>query len=344
MGGDYELSIGTAHNLVELRVDQKQWDNYVKLTAVEGQFGDPSTIEPNSAMSISVNWIKRIYSVLKDNFDFIVFVLDATESPGPVRGYYQRVSNHILGIGAPVPQDPEMSASPTFDYCKYYGENVSRLQGIIFISYSDPQFRRTLLHEIAHRWGNYILNTDWYGLHWQFISPNGWLGGFQSYTQDAKAVITINRYFPLSKDLKYSKLELYLMGLVSQYEVPDITIIDRIKWCSSPLESLVSSDHIKVSGRLKTYTIEQIVAGEASNDSQKLGCGSRIPDFRKSQKSFRMLPVIIECGAGGKNIAVLADELNDFCSTKTTDSNYRFYNATNGLASISSRMTDSDLR
>ena len=135
-----------------------------------------------------------------------------------MNGFYQAVSNKIVGTGTPY------FGMPTYDFTDLYGESIDQLKGIIYITHNDVIYDGPILHEIMHNFGNYILDTDYGMPHWGNSNVFGRLGGFESMeeTADGNTRIMGNRRYWSGP---YAPLELYLMGFISKDEVPDIIVI-----------------------------------------------------------------------------------------------------------------------
>jgi hypothetical protein len=84
-----------------------------------------------------------------------------------MNGYYQHIRNDTAGIGTPY------FGEPFYDYTDMYSEHADRLQGIIYITHNDIIFKGPFLHEIMHRWGNYILYIDPWSGHWGYTNIYG---------------------------------------------------------------------------------------------------------------------------------------------------------------------------
>ena len=74
-------------------------------------------------------------------------------------GVYLSVMNDVEGIGSPI-----------FDNSSDWG-SAGTLQSITHFPRRDAFAAGPVLHEIMHRWGNYIISTGM-GSHWGFSSAN----------------------------------------------------------------------------------------------------------------------------------------------------------------------------
>jgi len=127
----------------------------------------------------------ELYSVLKDDFDFVIFVLNNTNYPTNMpTGEYNPVKNDTKGIGLSL-----------FDNTASYG-SAGKLQGVYFL-YKNNIDQGPILHEMTHRWANWIVPQTYAG-HWDNV--NGILKSVGN---------------------NYADIELYLMGLIPASQITD---------------------------------------------------------------------------------------------------------------------------
>lgn len=243
---------------------------------------------PNTAPRTLI--AKEFYKTHKDEYDFVVLFTNfdfAMPLPG-AKAFYTGVKNDIQGIG-----------TAQYDATDQYGSS-GQLQGVIEMGNiaglaSDPTttgFEDTvalLTHQFMHRWGanvsfydasgtkssalvssdgnrhwSYLLDTNGstlYGNHWR---DNG-NGTFTSLEPDSGALSGLGRIF--------SPLDLYLMGLSGQEQVPDMLLIENpaVDSSQSPAVGIV------INGATKHISINDIIAAE----------GERVPGVAASQKTFK---------------------------------------------------------
>ncbi len=116
------------------------------------------------------DYVARSYEHFNDEFDFLIFIANVDFDrlvPGSITGaFYSSVKNDVQGIGLSI-----FSRNSSFG-------SAGKLQGVNFHSYDDESiFRGLLLHELMHRWGNFIVPTG-YGPHWGFSTSGGYLDCF----------------------------------------------------------------------------------------------------------------------------------------------------------------------
>ena len=226
----------------------------------------------------SGNWdpptlTQRIYPYFQDVFDFFIFVSNNTTKPDGL--YYGRsitVQNAIAGLGR-----------STYDNTPAYRAGGStQLQSVNHLTREDMVTRGPLLHEIAHRWGNFLLETV-VSAHWGFSSIGGQLGGWKhgtlrdlgsgEFQADNGLTGRFGTNANSGNSVPYGQFELYLMGLIGRAEV-----LDPIRVAKSPMWSDSSQGRFFASG-FTDYTIADFPV--------------RIPDETGAQKSFRGMVVML---------------------------------------------------
>lgn len=272
------------------------------------------------------DYAQRFYDYFDDEFDFLVFIpnyfasyLFSRSNNFSTLAFYKHVSNDVKGIGL-----------GHFSDASEFGSE-GKLQGVIqmwyFARINDPStptelFAGPFLHEIMHRWGNYIIGSD---SHWPFSNINGHLGGFSNtdIVDHGKGRYSASA---IPRDHPYGPLELYLAGLIPPEDVPDIWIAygERKKeWHDDYITTTITANQVR------TYTIEDIIAEH----------GPRIPDHTQSQKNFRVA-VILLVGryypADKERLDWLSRDVTLMSREGPPDpyQEYNFYEATGGRATL----------
>ncbi len=229
------------------------------------------------------DYTARFYEYFEDEFDFLIFISNIQEpdqgSLWPFAAYIS-VKNEVEGIGLD-------------NFFDDGWESAGKLQGVIFFQYFGVWFDPldtitslgTLIHELMHRWANYIVPPFPPDPHWGFNSQHGWLGGPISELIDlGDGKFSIGRWPILHPG--YSPIELYLAGFIPPENVPDLTIAEDGKLLLDEEGEWVIDDNgkfiITASG-FKTYTIEDIIAEH----------GPRVPDHSQAQKDFRAAVILL---------------------------------------------------
>lgn len=138
-----------------------------------------------------------VYAQFQDEFDFITVVMNNEEVPFRMpTGEYAHVRNDVTGIGLGLFDD-----SAEF-------HSAGKLQGISFLyrkKYLSTSTYGPILHEMAHRWANWVVPSSQSG-HW------GPELGIHGQLNDVSA--------------NYADIELYLMGLMAASEMTDPASLD----------------------------------------------------------------------------------------------------------------------
>lgn len=277
---------------------------------------------------------KHIYEQFNDRFDFINFiynVLNPNELGVSIAAEFGVINNTIEGIGAyPVNTSAEYSSNGT-------------LKGFI-VTYSHNGLG-AIIHELGHYWGAMQLGQETIDnsgkgmeelAHWGISNVNGLLGGFDEKTLERnvdgnpkkyKAASSIGEqygYFApqASGSQYYAPIELYLMGLIPKEEVPDILLFKDV-WGTSSENPLTNG--IFYAEREETITIDDIIARY----------GERKPSYQDSQKSFRMLTLVITNNpVNDKEWKNIIDMQTLLEAEKGNNGTISFKEATKGKASI----------
>ena len=194
-----------------------------------------------------------------------------------------------------------------------------------------------MLHELMHRWGNYITPSSGWGSHWGFSSANGPLGSFDiaelvdhgdgRYTAGSFSVAGA-----AANHQPYSPIELYLAGLVPPEGVPDLWVAEDGQWLLGEGGIHITSadgDWIFTANQIRTYTIDDIVRMR----------GPRAPDSSESQREFRAATILLVDDhhlVTRQILDQLSDDISWFsqASGDEIDGTYNFYEATGGRATI----------
>ena len=227
------------------------------------------------------DYTARFYERFNDEFDFLIFISNVQEpdqgSLWPFAAYIS-VKNEVEGIGLD-------------NFFDDGWESAGKLQGVIFFQYFGVWFDPlgtftslgTLIHELMHRWANFILPPFPPDPHWRFINQRGWLGGVDWTSVNELGDGTFQIRTPFIGPLPiYSPIELYLAGFIPPEDVPDIIIPDIIMKNGKYISYDSFGGKMTASG-FKTYTIEDIIAEH----------GPRVPDHSQAQKDFRAAVILL---------------------------------------------------
>ena len=276
------------------------------------------------------DYAERFYEYFHDDFDFLIFVsnlslfnhnpFEPTWWELEYEGVYHGVMNDVQGIGEGM-----------YSLNREWGSEDA-LKGTIHVSYSGAFSIGPALHELMHRWGNYIVLTG-FGPHWGFSSANGQLGGFDisDLVDHGGGRYSVGSTDPAPYGWRahikpYSPIELYLAGLIPPEEVPDLWVAEDVEVLN---EYTDYGDPIFTASKVRTYAIEDIIAEH----------GKRIPDSSQSQKDFRAAAILLideDHPAIKWQLDKVSGTVSSFSLTGADefDDTYNFYEATGGRATI----------
>ena len=287
------------------------------------------------------DYTKRFYQHFEDEFDFLLVLRNLIVGADVIDtacAFYVSVSNNVQGIGEPLYSEAQRWGSSG----KLQGVLGFRYVGTSSILRWTPVGRGPGIHEFMHRWANSVAPTR-DGFHWGFSSANGILGGF-----DITSLVDHggNRYTAGefntngSHGRPFSPIELYLAGLISPEEVPDLWVAEDGEWVLNNEGGIVRASDgypIFTASQIKTYTIEDIISEH----------GPRVPDASQSQRDFRAAVILLTDEKHPANRRVL-ERLSEDVSwtshaafTEEGDDRYgnairktNFYESTGGRATI----------
>ena len=219
------------------------------------------------------DYAARFYEHFNDEFDFLIFF----QPPGTFSGaFYMSVKNDVQGIGL-----------DTFSANSSWG-SAGKLQGVAVHDYADiSNFKGLLLHELMHRWGNFVvpITSYPYGSHWGLSTSGGYLDCYDisNWIDRGDGTFLAPDPFYFISSEQFSPIELYLAGFIPPEEVPDFQVAEN----GEPLWRWFTQDDKKywmfTASGFKTYTIEDIIAEH----------GARIPDHSQAQKDFRAAVILL---------------------------------------------------
>ena len=260
------------------------------------------------------DYAARFYEYFNDAFDFLLFMsnvyFEQLEDEVTVADHYIHVGNDVRGIGL------------TRFFVDRWG-SAGKLQGAIFSSSVSHKaitehtrlFGGATLHELMHRWGNYIVPPF---PHFGHTSSNGKLGGFDITTLvdhgDGRYSAGRRQFYR-----GYSPLELYLAGYVPAEAVPDLIVLVNAEGRHGGFTA----------SKKKTNSIEDIIAEY----------GPRVPDHLESQKHFRAAVILLvseEYPATRWILDTLSNDVTLFSHVgeDKDDQTDNFYEATGGRGTI----------
>jgi len=244
---------------------------------------------------------REFYRYFPDSFDFLLVF-----SGMPMKtslGAHFPVRNTTSGIGH---IEPVRTV-----------EGIERLQSLIFINFENCGGVGPIIHEIAHRWGNYLEPLD-RTFHWEYSDVGGVLGGHYTDFEavgDDRYLLTGFKGSELRGGV-FADLALYLMGLIPTSE---ITRDFRVIRDAAFIEKSEDGQDL-VSGRLETITIDDVIEAH----------GPRIPDHGNAQQAFTAaviavstIPLGLECVEYFDRVSMLISSARDSPSAFATATGHR---------------------
>ncbi len=278
---------------------------------------------------------RKIYRLFKDEFDFIAFTYNYPRLPSTwsAQGVSFPVFNKIKGLGL-----PDILAGYNDPF--FFGSE-GRLKRTIFLAKLSGIKNGPFLHELMHTWGIYFdrfvdstsVAADGPG-HWGMSETLGAMGGFKLGTfrelsngqYHAEFAWIKPRWLGWNKSrsmnlIAYSDMELYLMGAIPIEEVKPFIYCTEAEWTSHP--SL---------GNFRARKVETIEPQEIVNLY-----GPRQPSYQDSQKSFRILPVLVSLNQPTDLECLIFEESVEYFSSLTSpdEEPLNFFTASRGKVTIS---------
>ncbi|MBL4674281.1 MAG: terpene cyclase/mutase family protein, partial [Arenicella sp.] len=239
---------------------------------------DDSTGKTNAAARAVV--AKEFYRSHSDDYDFLVVFSDFEFDTGSAVAFHLGVSNKVEGIGRPIYSNSAIFGSESelkgyidmasIDRYETNSLNVNLGTG------GDFSFTlKVLAHETLHQWGIVSGIDALQGRldsHWSFFADtdasvqygHDWRdNGDGTFTAEAARV-------------RFSKLDLYLMGLAKKEEVPSFFVIEPAPGTEFSKGDLPKPG-VTVSGTKQDFSVDDLIAVN----------GVRNPSFDESQKVFR---------------------------------------------------------
>ncbi|MCA9518168.1 MAG: hypothetical protein KC635_24690, partial [Myxococcales bacterium] len=276
--------------------------------------------------------VDRVLSEYGDEFDFVAVWTDFWDYGADGLAYYIGARNDVRGLGQEV-----------YDQSRFWGSGPNgRLKGVLNMKSIDVYggignpnnfIYPVMGQEMSHRWLAFMLFDDGgvasNGMlgrdeaHWNVLMDTG--GSVQdghAWRDNGDGTFTVT-----GKNLNYSPLDLYGMGLYDASEVPPWFLIENATYQGRALgKTQELPTGLKARGTRKDITIEQVISAN----------GTRRPDRAGSQNEFRIAYVLIT--APGTSI----DEVGGTVSQIATFSGIweqKFSEWTHGRATLCSRVT-----
>ena len=283
------------------------------------------------------DYVARFYEhFIDEEFDFLMFIPNLAADqydPGVnITAYYAGVMNDVQGIGRSTYSDGSWgSAGKLQGVINFGGNSINPSDSESSILSAGPT-----LHELMHRWANYIVPSYAYGGHWGFSSADGNIGGFDiaDWVDHGGGHYSAGRFSPggVADNIKpYSPIELYLAGFIPPEEVPDLWVAEDGEWLRDGEGRIVKADNgdpVFSASRVTTYTLEDIVAEH----------GPRAPNYLQAQKDFRAAAILLisdDYPATRAILETISRDVSWFSHPGDDESHrYNFYEATGGRGTM----------
>jgi hypothetical protein len=194
--------------------------------------------------------------------------------------FYLPLANDVQGLGEGVPASVfDDTPGLALDGVAWLG-NLAALEQV-----GDAYVEEAFVHEIAHRWCAYVkiasssLSTDVLrgrqSMHWSYLADtaNSPMEGNAWSVQSDGTWVTA---FDDPPDLRFSPLDLYLMGVLAPEEVPPFRVITR--WTVvDPQGATISKDTAPAHRTKDRVVLDAISTATISIDDVIAGSGPRTP-------------------------------------------------------------------
>lgn len=235
-----------------------------------------------------VRLAKTFYLTHGDAYDFLVVLPTFNVDLGQdIAGLHTSVRNDVQGIGR-----------LQFNSAGVFG-SAGRLKAYIDLRALSPDVQGTsvdtatalLAHEVSHQWTGHVRyqvegaaqSSDGLlglsGAHWSFFfdSDASVLYG-SDWAQTAPGVFSATR-----SQVRYSDLDLYLMGMLGPLEVGPLTLLKPEGTSAYQATNLPPPDGTHIAATAQTLSVADIVRAE----------GERVPVASRAQKAFRGAFIIL---------------------------------------------------
>lgn len=234
-------------------------------------------LQPGGPISDIGSVTKKFFERFPDEFDFIV-LMPGSYVGGGLRGSALRGYNDIEGIGANIS-----------DNTAFWGSD-GNLQNVFVLNLTHAG---PVIHEITHTWGIFLgseLGLQQCAAAHVGVSGTGCgpLGGFEAdaLVDNGDGTYSISSACfstggAAADTAAMTPLELYLAGLISPEEVPDIPVPVNVQCNSFTFDFSTRTSTFAADG-INMVSIEDIIAS----------VGPRVPDHLNSQREFNLAWVV----------------------------------------------------
>lgn len=239
--------------------------------------------------------VRRFYEAFPDEFDFVILWTTFDSDMGGALAFETTVRNTVRGIGVSLfnstaswgSRGTLQSVVMMGDLANYPAAPEERFQR------SDRTTLAVVAHEVGHRWLAFIdfINGEarseallgYAKVHWSFFhdSNASFMYG------NALAEESDDRFRTIETWARYSRLDLYLMGLATPAEVAPIVLIEDASGRDSRGRALTAESlperGVSFQGTRREIPVDDVILAE----------GPREPSSEQSQKTFRQAWVLL---------------------------------------------------
>lgn len=334
------------NRVASLKISQTEYNEWVTNDYFSGVDDDNNPNTPRNYEKIE-SLSNEIYTYFNDDFDFIFLILNENTIPStiPYYGKNRPIRNNTLGIG--VDNNP-------LDRGLQHG-SPNKLKAILHLTALSYLENGPSLHELLHLWGNMAISAGNAYInpqnnqlisfnsigHWGFTGHNnfgngGQLGGFDqsSLIENADGSYTMNSFNQIANggnSIKYSELELYLMGFLPITDVQPFDVFSNIT------EYNENGGTITIRGTKTSFNQTTLL--------QNYG-GPRIPSAATAQKDFKALVIVLTPTDLTTNQWNIVDQQAERFSRIGSDdlpNRNNFWEATRGLGTLNVDLSNSVL-
>lgn len=219
-----------------------------------------------SAEPLTTRWPGIVAPYFKKLFFWHLFMMHEHVSDNTLLGQNQGVTPPARGVGLGEANEVALAAGVQLTSLIYGRDDLQLGSG-------------TMLHELTHTWGNFIVPELGDG-HWYMSDVGGFLGGEKRNGITDLGDGTFNALRRDRENNTAADIEMYLAGLWPKEKVQPFHWVRNAEWLSQA-EDLKSD--LYSGDELLTVTIDDVIAKY----------GPREPVSSASLRDFRMLPIIV---------------------------------------------------
>ncbi len=290
--------------------------------------GDGFGLVTNQAVQNTVQIARRFYEKFPDEYDeIVIFTAFPDQGSEDSVAWYLPIQQDVKGIG----QQPVNNAT-------FWGSKTSRLHGFVNMQYVGQYgngigqkthwIHPVMAQEFGHRWLVNVTYTDKSGNNsGALLGRQGshWANGVQAWGSVMDGIewedLTGGTFRVKAKDVRFSELDQYLMGLRAPADVQPFYLIHGLTYKGQEIDPSYHElpDGFMTKGEREDITIDQIISAN----------GERVPSYQKSPHDFRIALVLVTApGQTAAQVQSFVDRLEGFRTM--FEQNFREYTDSRG--------------